>query len=145
MPAPLMAAVATTWIREGRAETLLGAVRAEARARRALAARILPAASGPAESLHVWLPLPRDVSPERLRQTAHRRGLALVTQEAFAVSPTRQPACACRWAARGGARCSRARLANLAELLDASQPGAGAVVPGPNRVVGRDSWLMNDR
>src|SRR5262249_7524109 len=62
------------WVREGRAETLLGAVRAEARARRALAARILPAAAGPAESLHVWLPLQPDVSPERLRRGGPQRG-----------------------------------------------------------------------
>lgn len=79
MPAPLMAAVATTWIREGRAETLLSAVRAEARARRALAARILPAATGPGESLHVWLPLPGAASPGRLRLAAQQRGLSLVT------------------------------------------------------------------
>lgn len=85
MPPPLMAAVATRWIREGAAESLLGAVRAEAVARRALAAKALPTAVGDAESLHVWLPLGSERAAERLRQAAQARGLALVTAEAFAV------------------------------------------------------------
>ncbi|PVM92676.1 PLP-dependent aminotransferase family protein [Caulobacter radicis] len=55
MPAPLMAAVATTWIRDGTAEAILAGVRAEAAARRMLAAQILPEATGPEGCLHVWL------------------------------------------------------------------------------------------
>jgi DNA-binding transcriptional MocR family regulator len=55
MPAPLMAAVATAWIRDGTAEAILAGVRSEAAARRALAAQILPRALGPEGSLHVWL------------------------------------------------------------------------------------------
>jgi DNA-binding transcriptional MocR family regulator len=88
MPAPLMAAVVTTWIREGRAEALLGGVRAEARARRALAAELLPAARGGLESLHVWLPLASIETVEAVRRGAQQRGLALVTHEAFAVAPS---------------------------------------------------------
>lgn len=86
MTAPLMTAVATTWIRQGTAETLLSAVRAEARGRRALAAETIPAAVGAAESLHVWLPLPPGASPDRLRLAAQQRGLSLTTSEAFAVA-----------------------------------------------------------
>jgi DNA-binding transcriptional MocR family regulator len=67
------------------AETVLGAVRTEARARRALAAELLPQAFGGPDSLHVWLPLDDAASPERLRLAGHERGLALVTAEAFAV------------------------------------------------------------
>lgn len=85
MTAPLMAAVATTWIREGTAETLLAAVRAEAKARRVLAAEAVPAAVGAPESLHVWLPLPAETSADRLRLAAQQRGLSLTTSEAFAV------------------------------------------------------------
>jgi DNA-binding transcriptional MocR family regulator len=85
MPAPLMAAVAATWIREGTAETVLQGVRAEARARRALAATALPEAAGAAESLHVWLPLAQSWGPERLRLAAQDRGLSLVGADAFAV------------------------------------------------------------
>jgi DNA-binding transcriptional MocR family regulator len=128
MPAPLMAAVATTWIREGRAETLLGAVRAEARARRALAARILPAASGPAESLHVWLPLPPGVSPERLRLTAQRRGLALVTSEAFVTTPDAPAGVRLSLGGPGRRPVLEAALRNLANLLATSQPDVGQIV-----------------
>jgi len=85
MPAPLMTAVVTSWIREGAAEALLAGVRREARARRAIAARVLPQAKGPAEGLHVWLDLPEDLAPERLRGLAQERGLSLVTAEAFGV------------------------------------------------------------
>lgn len=76
MPAPLMAAVVTSWIREGAAGQVLAGVREEAVARRALAAELLPAVGGP-ESLHVWLP-GAVASP-----TARERGLALVGAEAF--------------------------------------------------------------
>jgi DNA-binding transcriptional MocR family regulator len=84
MPPPLMAAVATRWINEGVAERLLAAVRSEARARRAIAAEVLPMARGPAESIHVWLPLAGAAASERLRLGAQDRGLALVTADAFA-------------------------------------------------------------
>ncbi len=86
MAAPLMAAVATTWIREGAAETLLAAIRAEARARRAVAAEAVPKALGAPESLHVWLPLPPGASADRLRAAAQARGLALTTAETFALT-----------------------------------------------------------
>lgn len=86
MPAPLMAAVATAWIRDAAAERLLAGVRKEARARRALAAEILPAARGAAESLHVWLDLASGQEAARLHRLAQAKGLALVTAEAFAVA-----------------------------------------------------------
>lgn len=77
MPAPLMAAVVTSWIRDGVASRVLTGVREEATARRALAAELLPAAVGGPESLHVWLP-GATASP-----AARERGLALVGAEAF--------------------------------------------------------------
>lgn len=86
MATPLMAAVATRWIREGSAETLLAAVRREARARREIAAQILPAARGAAEGVHVWLDLPDSWPPGRLALAAQERGLSLVTAEVFATS-----------------------------------------------------------
>jgi DNA-binding transcriptional MocR family regulator len=85
MTAPLMAAVATTWIREGTADTLLSAIRAEAIARRALAGEAMPDAIGAPESLHVWLPRPAGASADALRRAAQQRGLSLITSEAFAV------------------------------------------------------------
>jgi DNA-binding transcriptional MocR family regulator len=77
MPAPLMAAVVTSWIREGVAGRVLAGVREEAVARRALAAEWLPTAVGGAESLHVWLP------SAVAGAAARERGLALVGAEAF--------------------------------------------------------------
>jgi len=77
MPAPLMAAVVTSWIREGVAARILAGVREEALARRAMAAELLPTAVGGAESLHVWLPGATATS------AARDRGLALVGAEAF--------------------------------------------------------------
>lgn len=122
MPAPLMAAVATRWIREGAAERLLAAVRAEAMARRTLAAELLPGAVGRRESIHVWLELAPGISPDRLSAAAQQRGLALVTDEAFAVGertnsgvrislggPTRRPVVS-------------AALKNLAELIAGEAP-----------------------
>jgi len=87
MPAPLMAAVVTSWIREGVADQILNGVRQEAHARRKLAAQALPAAVGSADSIHVWLPLPQSLGPDRLRLSAQERGLALVTADAFAMGP----------------------------------------------------------
>lgn len=85
MSAPLMTAVATSWIREGAAERLLAGVRQEARARRAMAAATLPDAVGSDEGLHVWLPLPAGWSADRLRLLARDRGLSLVAADAFQV------------------------------------------------------------
>ena len=84
MPAPLMAAIATRWIQEGQADTLLAAIRAEARARRAIADILLPQAQGGSESIHVWLPLSSGSASERLRLSGQRSGLAIVTAESFA-------------------------------------------------------------
>ncbi|HJV41492.1 PLP-dependent aminotransferase family protein [Caulobacter sp.] len=77
MPPPLMAAVVTSWIREGDAARVLTGVREEAIARRALAAELLPEAVGGPESLHVWLP------GALATPAARERGLALVGAEAF--------------------------------------------------------------
>jgi DNA-binding transcriptional MocR family regulator len=88
MPPPLMAAVATRWIQEGAAEDLLNAVRAETRARRAIAARALPQAVGGPENIHLWLPLADAASAERMQLAAQASGLAVVTAEAFAVEAT---------------------------------------------------------
>jgi len=77
MPAPLMAAVVTSWIRDGVAARVLAGVRDEAVARRTLAAELLPAAVGGPESLHVWLP------GAVATLAARDHGLALVDAEAF--------------------------------------------------------------
>ena len=87
MASPLMSAVVTAWIRDGTAQAVLEGVRAEAVARRAIAATLLPVARGSAESLHVWLDLPQGLDPGLLREAGRQRGLAIVTAEAFAAGP----------------------------------------------------------
>ena len=87
MASPLTAAIATAWIREGAAERLLAAIRGEAAERQAIARAILPQAQGEPDGIHLWLDLPDHWPGERLREVAHRRGLSLVTADAFAAGP----------------------------------------------------------
>ncbi len=87
MGSPLTTAVATRWIRDGAAERLLNGVRLEARARRALAAEILPMAQGAREAIHVWLDLPAGWDAGRVHGLAAARGLSLVGADAFAAGP----------------------------------------------------------
>jgi len=123
MPAPLMAAVATRWITEGTAERLLGAVRAEARARQEMARAVLPAATGDPESIHLWLPIDPGRSSDRLRATAQDRGLSLVTAEAFAVGPDHAP----------GVRLSLGAVAKRAALDRALRSLAAIIGDGEAR------------
>ena len=90
MAAPLSAAIVTAWIRDGTAEKLLAAVRAEAAERQAIARRILPGAGGGPEGIHLWLDLPGDWPAQRLHDAAQGRGLSLVGAEAFAVGDSRR-------------------------------------------------------
>lgn len=127
MPSPLVAAVVTDWMRAGVAEDLLQGVRAETRARRAIAAEALPEAVGDPASLHVWLDLPQAWSLAALRSAAQTRGLALVASDAFAVGEQ----------ARTGVRISLGGPARRQVLVDAlasvrgmleGQPGSGALL-----------------
>ncbi|HQT47199.1 MAG TPA: PLP-dependent aminotransferase family protein, partial [Acidocella sp.] len=60
MASPLLVSLVTGWVRDGTAQAVLEAIRAEAVARQALAATVLPRqqmAASP-EGLHLWLSLP---------------------------------------------------------------------------------------
>jgi DNA-binding transcriptional MocR family regulator len=109
MGSPLTTAVAVRWIRDGAAERILAGVRLEARARRAIAAEVLPAARGDAESLHVWLDLPAGLDADGLRALAAARGLALVTADAFATRRPRHPERPANLAGRSGQGVTTAR------------------------------------
>jgi DNA-binding transcriptional MocR family regulator len=119
MPTPLMAAVVTAWIREGQAERLLAAVRKEARARRALAAELLPQARGAAEGVHIWLGLPAAWDAAHVRRLADAQGLSLVAADAFAAGPDHP----------NGLRISLGGPAKAATLRRALE-GVAAVVAG---------------
>lgn len=109
MASPLTLAVTTAWIRDGTAEAVLAAVRAEARERQGLAHQILPGAIGAPEGVHVWLDLPAGRDPRALREAAQIRGLSLVTAEAFAIGPV----------TRDGMRISLGGVAKQAVLAEA--------------------------
>ena len=126
MGSPLTTAIATRWIRDGAAERLLSGVRQEARARRALAAEILPAAKGAAEGIHVWLDLPVGGGSDRLSALAAKRGLSLVAASAFAVEPVH----------RDGLRLSLGGPAKASHLRDALSQVAALLADTPTtRVV----------
>lgn len=118
MPPPLMVALATQWLQTGVADKIIQAIRAEARGRQGLAARILkgiPYDSQP-HAHHIWLPMPAPV------YGALHLGLAVVSDEAFAVG---QAPCGVR-VCLGAAR-SRDELAQALEFLaetarNSSQP-----------------------
>ncbi|MDI4655299.1 PLP-dependent aminotransferase family protein [Xanthobacter autotrophicus] len=85
MPAPLMTALATDWIRSGEAARLLNGVREEAAARQDLARRLFPSARSHRNGLHLWQPLPAHWDRYRLVEAARREGLGVTASDAFSV------------------------------------------------------------
>ena len=87
MASPLTASIATRWIEDGTADAVLKAIRHEAKARQALAARILPATfrMNPG-GFHIWLdlkhPWTRGEFTARLRST----GVGVVASDLFALA-----------------------------------------------------------
>lgn len=89
MPAPLMTVIVLRWLRDGRADAIIDAVRAEAGARQTLARDVLGAlAPSRAEtaSPHLWLPSPDASSSDRFSEMLRGRGLGVVASSAFAVA-----------------------------------------------------------
>jgi DNA-binding transcriptional MocR family regulator len=88
MASPLTVAIATRWIEDGTADSILRSIRAETRARQALAARMLPAESFAADPLSfcLWVSLSdgwtRSAFLEHMRPT----GLGIVCSDAFTVN-----------------------------------------------------------
>lgn len=85
MVSPVMAAAATRWIEDGAAEEILAGIRAEARTRQKIAAKILPAGSYAAdlEGYHVWLHLPEPWSSRDFASRLRLSGVAAVPGDAF--------------------------------------------------------------
>lgn len=107
MGSPLTTALATQWIHDGAAACLLAGVRSEACARQQLARHIFAGSlNGPAEGIHVWLPLPGYWSSRELAAAAAAQGTAVTASDAFVAGP--QPPNAIRIAL--GACRDRAQL-----------------------------------
>ena len=122
MGSPLTTAVAIRWIRDGAAERLLAGVRAEARARRAIAAEVLPQAQGADEGVHVWLGLPGGWDPSRVRALAVARGLSLVAADAFAATSDHPNGLRISLGGPAKASVLREALVNVAALLTDAPP-----------------------
>jgi DNA-binding transcriptional MocR family regulator len=87
MASPLTAAIATRWIREGVADEVLRAIRAETRARRRMAADALGAAfAQPPEAFHLWLPLPPPWTRGAFQAALQVHDISVVPSDAFATS-----------------------------------------------------------
>ena len=94
MAPPLMAQIATRWVRSRTARDILRANRAEAARRQAIASRILSSADWRAErfSYHGWLQLPRGWTTSEFVTQARRAGIVVAPGDAFAVSGRCEPA-----------------------------------------------------
>jgi DNA-binding transcriptional MocR family regulator len=124
--APLTAAVASHWIRNGTADRILEARRHEARERQALARERLSGLDfdAPSEAYYLWLRLPRPWRGESFAAEARARGVRVTPAEAFAVDREQQPPHAVRLCV--GAARSRETLARGFATVAALATGGGA-------------------
>ena len=129
MASPLTAALATSWIADGTADAVLLAIRAETRARHAIAASILPPGMvrTHSDAFHAWLSLSAPWTRQEFASRMRSTGIATVTSDAFAVA---RPPEAVRLAL--GAAVSRSALGEglriIADLLQQSPAMSSVVV-----------------
>jgi DNA-binding transcriptional MocR family regulator len=129
--APLTAAIASCWIRDGTADALVAARRSEARARQAIVRERLAGADFDAhpEAYYVWLRLPEPWRSDSFVAEARARGVVVTPAEAFTVGrgPVPHAVRLCTGAARTREALERG-LAIVAELLPSGGTTGGAVV-----------------
>ncbi|MFT0858638.1 PLP-dependent aminotransferase family protein [Ancylobacter sp. G4_0304] len=87
MASPLTVALATRWIEDGTADTLLRFIRAETGARQLLAAEILPAGSFRADpmSFNLWVELPEPWTRSAFVGHMQATGIGVVASDVFTV------------------------------------------------------------
>jgi hypothetical protein len=129
MAPPLMAGLATTWIKDGTMERLTASIRRENRARQAIAATALKGffyRSDP-EAHHLWLSLPKPWAGADFSADARKAGLAIVGSEAFAVG---EPPAALRISlgAAASQEALRQGLNTLAAILSVPPRGVPGIV-----------------
>lgn len=129
--APLTAAVASHWIRDGTADRILEARRQEARERQALAGERLRGFDLDAkpEAYYLWLRLPDPWRSESFAAEALARRVRVTPAEAFVVDRAQAPHAVrlCVGAARSRETLARG-LDAVAALLHSSGASGGAVV-----------------
>ena len=132
--APLTAAVASAWIRDGTADALLAARRQEARERQAIAGERLAGADlqTQPEAYYLWLRLPEPWRGDAFAAEARARGVLVTPAEAFAVGREAAPHAVrlCLGAARTQEALGRG-LDVVAGLLRAEDAAGSAVVSEP--------------
>ena len=129
--APLTAAVASAWIRDGTADALLRARREEARARQAIARERLAGADVETkpEAYYLWLRLPEPWRRDAFAAEARSRGVVVTPADVFAVGrdPAPHAVRLCVGAARDRDELARG-LDVVAGLLRAGEATGAAVV-----------------
>ena len=124
MVAPLTAALATQWILDGSANTLMLAVRDEVRIRHQIAHDVLAGRyAGPGDGLHIWVELPTYWGSYQLAQVAEGEGLTVTPAEAFATDGESVNAIRISLGGATDRLRLRAGLQRLSQLL-ARRPGA---------------------
>lgn len=90
MASPLTVALATRWIEDGTADSILRFVRTEAAARQAIARQVLPAGSfkGNLVSFNIWLSLPEGWTRSAFIGHMRSTGIGVVASDAFAAAST---------------------------------------------------------
>ncbi|OAN66599.1 aminotransferase-like domain-containing protein [Sphingomonas sp. TDK1] len=93
MAPPLNVAVVADWLHGSTFDTLCTAMRAEARARQAIARSVLRPGSfhSQEEGYHLWMPLPGGANAAEIVNALRPQGLAVVAGDAFAVEPVSAP------------------------------------------------------
>ncbi|OYW41490.1 MAG: GntR family transcriptional regulator, partial [Azorhizobium sp. 12-66-6] len=86
MASPLTVALATRWIEDGTADSILRFIRAETAARQTLAAQILPAGTFRADplSFNLWVELPEPWTRSAFVGHMRSTGIGIVASDAFA-------------------------------------------------------------
>ncbi len=87
MASPLSSALATRWIEDGTADSILRFIRTEAAARQALVAEVLPAGSYRSDpiSFNIWLPLANGWTRSTFGTQMRASGIGVVASDAFTV------------------------------------------------------------
>jgi DNA-binding transcriptional MocR family regulator len=88
MASPLTVALATRWIEDGTADSILRFVRAEAAARQVIARQVLPAGSfkGDPVSFNIWLSLPEGWTRSAFIGHMRSTGIGVVASDAFSTA-----------------------------------------------------------
>jgi len=94
MTAPILAAIASSWIREGLAQRAVRQVRAELARRQRVVSQTLPSGlrshpGGDVRSPHLWVPLADASTEARAVALLNQRGVGVTAGEAFRVGATR--------------------------------------------------------